>query len=207
MSTQVVLLERVDNLGQMGDVVAVRPGYARNFLLPQKKALRATKQNIAQFEAQRKALETANASKRTDAEALAKKMDGTKVVIIRQAAEAGQLFGSVTTRDIAEAAATAGFKVERTQVQLNQAFKMIGLFPVTIALHPEVKVQITLNIARSDEEAKVQDKTGKALIAGASRDDDAAETAEAPKAPRKNKRAEAAAEIEAAQNAEEETAA
>ena len=207
MSTQVVLLERVDNLGQMGDVVTVRPGYARNFLLPQKKALRATKQNLVQFEAQRKALEELNANKRTDAEALAKKMDGCKVMIIRQAAEAGQLYGSVTTRDIADAVAQAGFKIDRTQVQLNQAFKMIGLFPVTLALHPEVKVQITLNIARSDEEAKVQEKTGKALIAGASRDEDDAAAQDKPKAPRKNKRAEAAAEIEAAQSAEEETAA
>ena len=206
MSTQVVLLERVDNLGQMGDVVTVRPGYARNFLLPQKKALRATKQHLVQFEAQRKALEELNANKRKDAESLAAKMNGCKVIIIRQAAEAGQLYGSVTTRDIAEATATAGFKIDRTQVQLNQAFKMIGLFPITVALHPEIKVQITLNIARSDEEAKVQDKTGKALIAGASRDDEAAEQ-DKPKAPRKNKRAEAAAEIEAAQSAEEETAA
>ena len=175
MSTQVVLLERVDNLGQMGDVVSVRPGYARNYLLPQKKAMRATKANLAQFEAQRKALEEMNANKRSDAEKLAQKVNGLKVVVIRQAAEAGQLFGSVSTRDIADAIAAAGHKVDRTQVQLNQAFKMIGLFPVTVALHPEVKVEVTLNIARSAEEAAVQEKTGRALIAGESRNDDATE--------------------------------
>jgi large subunit ribosomal protein L9 len=205
MSTQVVLLQRVDNLGQMGDVVSVRPGYARNFLLPQKKALRATKQNLAQFEAQRKALEELNANKRGEAEKLAGKMNGLKIVVIRQAAEAGQLFGSVSTRDIAEAVVAAGYTVDRTQVQLNQAFKMIGLFPVTIALHPEVKVQVTLNIARSAEEAAVQEKTGRALVAGEARADDSEESAK-PAAPRRNKRADKAAEIEAEQAAEESAA-
>jgi large subunit ribosomal protein L9 len=206
MSTQVVLLERVDHLGQMGDVVTVRPGFARNYLLPQKKALRATKQNLAQFEAQRKALEDLNAKKRSDAETLSTKMNEAKIVIIRQASEAGQLFGSVTTRDISDAVTALGFKIDRTQVQLNQAFKMIGLFPVTIALHPEVKVQIRMNIARSEEEAAVQDKTGKALIAGAS-DDEAPAAQAKPVAARKNKRAEAAAETMAAEEAEAESAA
>jgi large subunit ribosomal protein L9 len=203
MSTQVVLLERVDHLGQMGDVVTVRPGFARNYLLPQKKALRATKQNLAQFEAQRKALEDLNAKKRVDAETLSTKMNEAKIVIIRQASEAGQLFGSVTTRDISDAVTALGFKIDRTQVQLNQAFKMIGLFPVTIALHPEVKVQISMNIARSEEESVVQDKTGKALIAGAS-DDEAPAAHAKPAATRKNKRAEAAAETMAAEDAEAE---
>jgi large subunit ribosomal protein L9 len=204
MSTQVVLLERVDHLGQMGDVVTVRPGFARNYLLPQKKALRATKQNLAQFEAQRKALEDLNAKKRVDAETLSTKMNNAKIVIIRQASEAGQLFGSVTTRDISDAVTALGFKIDRTQVQLNQAFKMIGLFPVTIALHPEVKVQISMNIARSEEESVVQDKTGKALIAGAS-DDEAPAAQAKPAATRKNKRAEAAAETMAAEDAEAES--
>lgn len=203
MSTQVVLLERVDNLGQMGDVVSVRPGYARNYLLPQKKAMRATKQNLAQFEAQRKALEELNANKRSEAEKLAQKMNGLKIVVIRQAAEAGQLFGSVSTRDIADATAAAGYTIDRTQVQLNQAFKMIGLFPVTVALHPEVKVQVTLNIARSVEEAAVQDKTGRALVAGESRGDDTAEDSAKPAPARRNKRADKAAEIAAEQEAEE----
>ncbi len=165
MPTEIILLERVENLGQMGDVVKVKSGYARNFLLPHKKALRATKDNVAYFETQKKALEANNAKKREEASTLAKKVDGLKVVVIRQAAEAGQLFGSVSTRDIAEAISAKGVDVNRNQIQLNQAFKLIGLFPVTVQLHPEVKVQVTLNIARSEEEAKTQEKTGKALIA------------------------------------------
>lgn len=164
MTTHVILLERVDNLGQMGDLVSVKPGYARNFLLPQKKALRATKANIAFFEAQRKTLEANNLKRKDEAEKLATKLNGLKVTMIRQASESGQMFGSVSSRDIADAVTEAGFKIERSQVLLNQSFKLIGLAPVTISLHPEVKVEITLNIARSAEEAKVQEKTGKALI-------------------------------------------
>lgn len=204
MSTQVILLERVDSLGAMGDVVSVKPGYARNFLLPQKKAMRATKANIAFFEAQRKVLEGNNSKKREEAEKQSQKMNNLKVVIIRQAAEAGQLYGSVATRDIAEAVTAAGHKVERNQVLLNQSLKSIGLFPIQIALHPEVKVQVTLNIARSEEEAKVQEKTGRALIASAQEDDrrarEEAEQAQAAKA------ASAAAEAEQSDTSEEEAA-
>ena len=166
MAKQVILLERVESLGQMGDVVAVRPGYARNYLLPQKKALRASKENIAYFEAQKKVLAAENDKKRGEAEKVAKKLEGIKAPLIRQASEAGQLFGSVTSRDIAEQVnAAAGTKIERSMVQMNQNFKTVGLFNVDIALHPEVKVSVVVNIARSLEEAETQAKTGKALIA------------------------------------------
>jgi large subunit ribosomal protein L9 len=164
MPTEVILLERVDNLGQMGELVKVKPGYARNFLLPQKKALRATKENLAYFESQKKALEASNLKKKEEAEKVSKKLEGMKVVILRQAAEGGQLYGSVTTRDISDAVTANGIEVGRSQVLLNDAFKTIGLFKVSIALHPEVKVGITLNIARSAAEAATQEKTGKAAI-------------------------------------------
>ncbi len=206
MPTEIILLERVENLGAMGDVVKVKAGYARNFLLPHKKALRATKENVAYFATQKKALEATNLKKKEEAEKLSAKINGLKVVVIRQAAEAGQLFGSVTTRDIAEAVSAKGYEINRTQVQLNQAFKLIGLFPVSIALHPEVKVQVTLNIARSEEEAKTQEKTGKALIAENARSEAAAK-AEAAKASAEAKaNAEATFEAPAAE-AEQETAA
>lgn len=166
MPTQVILLQRVENLGNMGDVVNVKPGYARNYLLPQNKALRATKSNIAYFEGQKAALEKSNADKRKQAEAQAKKVDGVIVALIRQASEAGHLFGSVSSRDIADAvAAKTGEKLDRTQVSMVTAFKTLGLFPVELFLHPEVKVKVTVNIARSDDEAKLQEKTGKAVVA------------------------------------------
>lgn len=176
MATQVVLLERVDNLGDMGEVVSVKPGYARNFLLPQKKALRASKENIAFFEAQKKQLQADSDKRKKEAEKLAKTLEGLKVPMIRQASEAGQLFGSVTSRDIAaEASAASKTDVARSMVQLNQNFKTIGLFPVEIALHPEVKVEVIVNIARTAEEAQIQAETGKALIAET--DEDQAEEA------------------------------
>jgi large subunit ribosomal protein L9 len=176
MATKVVLLERVDNLGQMGDVVAVRPGYARNYLLPQKKALRASKENIAYFEAQKKHLQGESDKRKAAAEKLAKKLEGIKVPLIRQASEGGQLFGSVTARNIASEISNASEEtVTRQQVVLNQNFKLIGLFPVEIMLHPEVKVSVTINIARSAEEASTQAKTGKALIADESNKAQAAE--------------------------------
>lgn len=169
MPTQVILLQRIEKLGNMGDVVAVKPGYARNYLLPQHKALRASKQNIALFEEQKKHLEAENDKRRKDAEKLAKKVDGAKVAIIRQASESGQLYGSVTTRDISAAASEAvDVKIERQMVRLNSGFKTIGLFPVSIALHPEVGVTITVNIARSQDEAEIQARTGRALVADAS---------------------------------------
>ncbi len=166
MPMQVILLERVDNLGNLGDLVKVKPGYARNFLIPQNKALRATDANIAYFETQKKELEKQNEVKRKESEKDAKKLEKLMVVIVRHASEGGQLYGSVAARDIAEAVtAKSGLTVGRSMVVINDAFKTIGLFPMTIALHPEVKVQITVNIARSEDEAKIQEKSGKALIA------------------------------------------
>jgi large subunit ribosomal protein L9 len=172
MPTEIILLERVEKLGKMGDVVKVKPGYARNFLLPQRKALRATKENLAYFEGQRKALEAQNAERKAEAEKMAGKLNGLKVVILRQASEAGHLYGSVASRDIADAiTAATSMTVARNQVDLNDAFKSIGMFPVKITLHPEVKVQVTLNIARSAEEAKAQEKSGKAAIVDHNADD------------------------------------
>lgn len=164
--TQVILLERVENLGQMGEIVSVKPGYARNFLLPQSKALRASKANVAYFETQKKQLEANNLAKKGEAEKLAEKLKDFSVVIIRQAAEGGQLYGSVTTRDIADAAKAAGVTMDRSQVRLNMAFKTLGLFAVDVFLHAEVKIPVVVNIARSEEEAKIQKKLGKAVIAG-----------------------------------------
>lgn len=166
MSTQVILLERVEKLGNMGDVVSVKPGYARNFLLPQKKALRASKSNIAYFEAQKKTLEAENDKRRKEAEKLAGRIEGLKVAMVRNASEGGQLYGSVASRDIAEGvSAESGLEITRNMVDLNQNIKTLGLFEVAIILHPEVKVNVVLNIARSAEEAKIQAETGKALIA------------------------------------------
>ncbi len=165
--TQVILLEKVDNLGAMGETVSVRPGYARNYLLPQGKALRATDDNIAYFETQKAALEAENEKRRKAAETEAKKVKDVTVALIRQASESGQLYGSVTARDIADAVkAETGVAIARSGVDVNQNFKTIGLFPVTVALHPEVKVEVTVNIARSADEAATQKETGKALIAG-----------------------------------------
>ena len=152
----VVLLERIEKLGKMGDVVKVKDGFARNFLLPRKKALRATKANIAQFEKERDVLETRSEEKKTQAQSLAKTLDGRSYVIIRQAGDSGQLYGSVSTRDIAAAVGEAGVSVGRTDVQLSNPIKSLGLHAVTIVLHPEVKVQVTVNVARSVEEAERQ---------------------------------------------------
>lgn len=166
MATQVILLEKITKLGEMGEVVSVKPGYARNYLLPQNKALRATEDNIAYFESQKTALQKLSDEKKADAEKVAKKLKGLKVALIRQASEGGQLYGSVTGRDIAEAtAAISGEKVERSMVEVNQNFKMLGLYPVEVQLHPEVVVEVTVNIARTEDEAKIQEKTGKAVIA------------------------------------------
>ena len=168
MSTQIILLERVDSLGNMGDIVDVKPGYARNFLLPQRKALRVSKENVAYFESQKKSLEAENDKKKKDAEKLAKSIESIKAPLIRQASEAGRLYGSVTSRDIAAAireTAKDDVAVNRNMVNLNDNIKTIGLFPIEVALHPEVKIEVMINIARSAEEAKTQEKTGKALVA------------------------------------------
>jgi large subunit ribosomal protein L9 len=163
---EVILLERVENLGELGDKVYVKPGYARNYLLPSSKALRASKDNIAYFDSKKKEIEKQNEAKRKEAEAQAKKMETLSVVLVRLASESGQLYGSVTARDIAEAVCSQSKEtISRDQVKINQSYKTIGLFPVSVALHPEVKIDITVNIARSEEEAKIQAKTGKALIA------------------------------------------
>ncbi|HCM83462.1 MAG TPA: 50S ribosomal protein L9 [Rhodospirillaceae bacterium] len=161
---QVVLLERVEKLGQIGDVVDVKAGFARNFLLPQNKALRATKDNIAYFESQKSVLLAANAERRTAAETEAKKLDGQKFVLLRQASEVGILFGSVNARDVADAAAENGYNIQRAHVRLDQGIKTLGIFDVKIQPHPEVTVSVTINIARSKEEAAEQFKTGQAVI-------------------------------------------
>lgn len=152
----VILLERVENLGQMGDVVKVRAGFARNYLLPQKKALRANDDNRKAFEAQRADLEARNLERKKEAEEVAKKVDGSSFVIIRQSSELGALYGSVSTRDIADAASAGGVKIERGQVRLDKPLKALGVFTVRVALHPEVDAKISINIARSQDEAERQ---------------------------------------------------
>jgi large subunit ribosomal protein L9 len=154
----VILLERVENLGQMGQVVKVRPGYARNFLLPQKKALRATKENLTYFEKQRAQLEAQNLTRKSEAQQVAEKMDKLAVVIIRQAGESGQLYGSVSARDLSDAVSAAGFTITRGQVVLEKPIKTLGLFPLKVVLHPEVSVSVTANVAQSAEEAQMQAK-------------------------------------------------
>ena len=161
----VILLERVEKLGQMGDVVSVKPGYARNYLLPQNKAVTASKDNIAYFESQRTQLEAQNLERKSDAEAVGKKMDGAFVTMVRQAGDAGQLYGSVNARDIAHGLLEAGFTVTRNQVSLAEPIKSIGLHEVSIALHPEISVMVSANVARSEEEAEIQEQTGEAVIA------------------------------------------
>src|SRR5258708_17211000 len=160
MPMNVILLERVPKLGQMGDVVKVKPGYARNFLLPQKKALRATKDNITYFESQRKVLEAQNLERRSEAEAAGAKMKDLKVTLIRQASEALQLYGSVTSRDIADGADSAGVKIERGQVELDKPIKALGAHKIKIHLHPEVTGEITALVARSPDEAEFLAKGG-----------------------------------------------
>ena len=153
---EVILMERIAKLGQMGDVVNVKPGFARNYLLPKGKARRATKENIAHFETQKAQLETQNLERRADAEAVAGKMNDVSVVLVRQAGEAGQLYGSVNARDIADAVTKAGYDVNRNQVSLDQPIKMLGLHPVVVNLHPEVSVEVIANVARSEAEAERQ---------------------------------------------------
>ena len=166
---QVILLERIGRLGQMGDVVTVKDGYARNFLLPQGKALRATKANRERFESQRAQLEAHNLERKSEAEAVATKLDGQSFIIIRQAGESGQLYGSVSTRDIAGAVSEGGFTIERRQVMLDRPIKSIGLHDIRIALHAEVTPHVAINVARSEDEAARQARgeqvTGKAMEA------------------------------------------
>lgn len=153
---QVILLERIEKLGQMGDVVNVKSGYARNYLLPKKKALRATGDNIAVFETQRAQLEAENLKRRSDAEAVSEKMDDASIVVIRSAGDSGQLYGSVSSRDIAEGLTEGGYTVNRNQVQIDRPIKEIGIHDIRIVLHPEVSITAHVNVARSQEEADTQ---------------------------------------------------
>jgi large subunit ribosomal protein L9 len=153
---QVILLERVEKLGQMGDEVKVKPGFARNYLLPKKKALRATDANRKYFETQKAQLETRNLERKSEAEAVAKTLAGKSFVLLRQAGDRGQLYGSVSPRDIADVITAGGFSVSRTQVPLDKAIKSIGLNPVDVVLHPEVRVTVTVNVARTEDEAERQ---------------------------------------------------
>ncbi|WP_022707248.1 MULTISPECIES: 50S ribosomal protein L9 [Paracoccus] len=153
---QVILLERVAKLGQMGEVVKVKEGYARNFLLPQGKALRASDANVKAFEAQKVQFEARNAESKAEAEKFAETLDGQTFVVIRSASDSGALYGSVTTRDAADVATEGGFSVDRKQVVLGAPIKDLGLHDVTVVLHPEVNATITLNVARSNEEAELQ---------------------------------------------------
>src|SRR6516225_10214387 len=156
MMVDLILLERVAKLGQMGQRVKVKPGFARNYLLPQKKALRATRENLAYFESQRAQLEANNLHRKWEATEIGGKLEGLSVVVVRQAGESGQLYGSVSARDIAEAVSEAGFTIEKRQVVLERPIKTLGLHSVRIVLHPEVSVAITANVAQSLEEAAMQ---------------------------------------------------
>jgi large subunit ribosomal protein L9 len=153
---EVILLERIDRLGQMGEVVNVKPGFARNFLFPQKKALRANKENRAYYESKKVELEAVNLKRKGEAEVVAKKMDGLKLIIVRSAGEGGQLYGSVSARDIAHAMKEQGITVEATQVVLNAPVKNLGNFKTAVRLHPEVKVDVDVTVARSMEEANLK---------------------------------------------------
>lgn len=153
---EIILLERVEKLGQMGDVVNVKPGFARNYLLPKNKARRATKANIAQFDTQRTQFEAANLQKKDEAESIGTRLDGLSIVLVRQASDSDQLYGSVTTRDISAQISEAGFTIDKNQVQLDQPIKTVGLHSVTVRLHPEVFVSVTANVARTEEEAEAQ---------------------------------------------------
>ena len=178
---ELILLERVEKLGQMGQIVKVRPGYARNFLLPQKKAMRATKDNLAYFETQRAQLEVNNLARKSDAEQVAGKLDGLQVVVIRQAGETGQLYGSVSARDVADAVTESGFTVERAQVALEHPIKTLGLHKIKVSLHPEVSLQVTVNVALTPEEAAAQARglTSAEIAAQAEAEEDADEEAAA----------------------------
>jgi large subunit ribosomal protein L9 len=178
MTMNVILLERVPKLGQMGDVVKVKPGFARNYLLPQKKALRSTKENLTYFQAQRKTLEATNLERRKEAEEVGTKINDFKVVLIRQASEALQLYGSVSSRDIADAAIAAGLKIERKQVELDKPIKTLGAHKIKVHLHPEVTVEIVAVVARSADEAEFLGKGGMLLAENDRAAQEAAEAAQ-----------------------------
>jgi large subunit ribosomal protein L9 len=206
---EVILLERIERLGQMGQVVKVRPGFARNFLLPRSKALRATKSNLELFEKQRSDLEAKNAAERGKAQTFAAKLDGLKFVIVRQASETGQLYGSVSARDVSDAAKESGHDLPRALIQIDEPIKTIGLFNVKVKLHPEVLIKVTVNIARSADEASIQDEKNKAEVKAASEkaaveaafhapasDEPVADKDEAEVVPKKAKKTKKAAEAD-----------
>lgn len=203
---QVILMQRIENLGQMGDVVRVKPGFARNYLLPQKKAMRATKDNLARFESQRAQLEAENLERRKEAEQVGGNLDGMTVTLIRQAGESGQLYGSVNSRDIAEAVTANGVTIARGQVDLGAVIKVLGLHKVRIRLHPEVVVHVTANVARSDEEAKIQIDSGRVVSAEDLRQAEEAAEAELEAVVEAVEEEEAGAESAEAENAEAEEA-
>lgn len=163
-AVELILLQRVEKLGQMGDLVKVKPGYARNFLLPQKKALRANKANLAHFETQRAQLEAANLKRREEAERVAERVIGLSIVVIRQAGESGSLYGSVSSRDVADGCTASGLTIERSQVILDHPIKSLGVYPVRVALHPEVSITVSVNVARSPEEAERQARGERAAV-------------------------------------------
>jgi large subunit ribosomal protein L9 len=169
---QVILLERVEKLGQMGEEVRVKPGFARNYLLPKKKALRATKANREYFLTQKSQLEARNLERKSEAEKIAKKLEGKTFALIRQAGDRGQLYGSVSPRDISDVITEGGISVSRNQVPVDKAIKTIGLFPVNVVLHPEVRVTVTLNIARTEDEAERQAK-GEDVLSARTADEEA----------------------------------
>jgi large subunit ribosomal protein L9 len=175
---QVILLERVEKLGQIGDEVKVKDGFARNFLLPKKKALRATDKNRAFFETQRAQLEARNLERKGEAEKIAKKLDGKTFVLLRQAGDRGQLYGSVSPRDIADIITAGGFSIDRTQVPLDKAIKAIGLVSTAVVLHPEVRIHVTINVARTEDEAERQAR-GEDVLAEKTEAEEAAVAAEA----------------------------
>ena len=178
---EVILLERIEKLGQMGDLVKVKPGFARNYLLPQGKALRANKANMAKFEEQRGQLDAANLERRGDAEVAAAKLNGFTCNLLRQASDSDQLYGSVTARDIAGAASDSGVSIDRNQILLERPIKTLGIHPIRIALHPEVIVTIGVNVARTDEEAEAQMLASRQPAKSAEADgEDHAPEAEAP---------------------------
>jgi len=207
---EIILLERIEKLGQMGDVVKVKPGYARNFLLPQGKALRANKSNLERFETEKAQREADNLSRRSEAETEAGKMDKLAVSMVRAASEMGQLFGSVTSRDISEAVTEAGFTITRNQVIMEKSIKTLGLHDTRVRLHPEVTVTVTVNVARSLDEAETQLRTGVAVTGMIDDEDEvgvaavgAAEEAATDEAPAEEPAADAPAEETASEDADE----
>jgi large subunit ribosomal protein L9 len=175
---QVVLLERVEKLGHIGEVVKVKDGFARNYLLPKRKALRATKANLAFFDTQRVQLEARNLERRKEAEQIGEKLKGKIFVLLRQAGDRGQLYGSVSPRDVSDAVSAGGFSIARTQVPIDRAIKSIGIHEISVVLHPEVRVPIGINVARTEDEAERQAR-GEDVLSERTEAEEAAANAEA----------------------------